>query len=199
MSDQLHRLLSDASRQAQARLRPLGAEAARRTLHRRRVARASTLAAVLAVLIVVGLNHVRGQGPPVLTTGCAQAVRPRITNATLPGPATLTFTLASADLARLCADQRLRISWATYRMTFEMRQVLVDSGTAELSAAEPTATGSLSAHSGCQADRYFHLGDHTFPAEIVPDSHLSLPAWSAGQTTGVFEQHYLPQDGCGFW
>ncbi|GAA1618683.1 hypothetical protein [Catellatospora bangladeshensis] len=257
MSDDLRRLLGDASAAARPHLSPPGAEAARRTLRRRRLTRASVLAVVAAVLALAGLQQLPHRGPaptplvptpvPGPSTGpsatpspspsaavsaspsptgqprpgpspsrsrsssnqvlaspaapppCLPAVRPRIAGATAPGPGTMTFSLTAADVSRLCPGRRMHISWASYRVTFESRLVLVDSGELDLDATTRTGTGTLSDVYGCQADRYFYLGSHTFPAEIAPNTHLSLPAWSAGRTTGLFEKHYLPRDGCAFY
>lgn len=260
MSDDLRRLLGDASEAARHHLIPPGAEAARRTLRRRRVTRASVLAVVVAVLALAGLQQLPSRGqvpeplvptpalgpsagpspslspspsaavsanpsptgtplpaaspsrsrsssnqaglaspPPASPPPCLPAVRPRVANATVPGPGTFTFSLTAADVARLCPGRSMHVSWASYRVTFERRLVLVDTGELDLDADTRTGTGSVGDMYGCQADRYFYLGSHTFPAEIAPDTHLSLPAWSAGRTTGLFERHYLPQDGCGFY
>ncbi|MEV0454389.1 hypothetical protein [Catellatospora methionotrophica] len=276
MSDDLRRLLADASRAASPYVRPPGHEAARRTLRRRRVTRVSGLAVVLALALVLGTNLIpqsTSPVPPLLPTpstgptadpsaspswpaptptgtpspvptpspgagaspspgalpsgtprptgqpvanpspsaspspspspsppppACVDLVVPQITNATTPAPATMTFSIAPADLDRLCEGWQIHVSWAAYRTYDAETQMYTSGGDFVLTAASPTRTGRLWSEYGCTGDRYFSFGSlPTLPDTFPRGEHLDLPSWAPGRTTGVFLRHYLvPQPGC---
>ncbi|WP_155374047.1 hypothetical protein [Catellatospora vulcania] len=266
MSDDLRRMLAEASRAAQPHLRPPGPDAARNTLRRRRVMRVSGLAMVLVLALVLATNLLprpTSPMPPLVPTpsigptvdpsaspsgpvsatptvvpslspsatpapgsspspgatpsgrpgssgqpvanpspspspspsppppACVDIVEPQITNATTPAPATMTFSIAPADLERLCDGWQIRITWAAYYVYQDSSQMMASANDFVLSAATPTRTGRLYSEYNCPADRYFYFGAHTFPETIPAGEHLDLPAWSPGRSTGLFRQHFL--------
>ncbi|MEU7822006.1 hypothetical protein [Catellatospora sp. NPDC049133] len=135
---------------------------------------------------------------PAPPPACVDIVIPQITNAATPAPTSITFSIAPADLDRLCEGWEIHVSWAAYHTYDAETQMYTSGDDFVLTAASPTRTRRLGGEYGCPGDRYFYFGSlPTLPDTFPRGEHLDLPSWAPGRTTGVFLRHYLvPPEGC---